>query len=251
MLSATPGAAIDCFYFWNKVPINLIRSACRLEGYKTENIIEYNEIDNLLLSIDPTKRGMLYTQQVANVKKYVDILNDRGIRAVGIWSTNSSNHPMDEEQIRVREAILKDEMIPEDVQVLVFNASYEAGVNIKSEKSHVDYVIVHNSNSDTITQARGRYRGDLDTLYQKKDPNKLDEEVREIDEEFLRPYLGKLLGKAERDEIREKLNFMNKKNRLMSWSELAEHIRGNGYLVTEKKSGSKRWYVIQKIARKA
>lgn len=251
MLSATPRAAIDCFYFWNKVPINLIKSTCRLEGYKTEKIIGYNEIDNLLMSLDPTKRGVIYTQQIKDVKKFVGILNDRGIHAVGIWSTKSADHPMDEEQLRVRDALVKDEMIAEGVQVLVFNASYEAGINIKPEKSHIDYVVVNNSNSDTIIQARGRYRGDLDTLYRKKDPNELEGEVREIDEEVLRPYLGKRLEKAEKNEIREKLNFKNKKNRLMSWPELAEHIRGNGYLVIEKKSGSKRWHVIQRKAREA
>lgn len=247
MLSATPKAAIDHFFFRHKVPINVIKSTSKLEGYKTKDIVEYNELDNILMSLDPAKRGIIYADRITDVKEIVDTLNSRGICSVGIWSIRRSDYPMSEEQLGVRNALIQDEMIAEGVQVLVFNASYKAGVNIKADKSPIDYAIVHNSNPDYIAQARGRYRGDLDILYHKIDPKKLKEEVRGINEDILLPYLDMRLRTPEKNEIREALNLKNNRNRLMSWSDLVKHIKANGYLVTEHKSGGERYWLIRKF----
>ena len=54
------------------------------------------------------------------------------------------------------------DVVYEDEDVLLINKSCETSVNIES---HVDFMIIHSSDSDTQTQARGRYRNDLRQLY--------------------------------------------------------------------------------------
>ena len=46
----------------------------------------------------------------------------------------------------------------------------------------------------------------------------------------------------------EALNFRDDRGRLIGWTKVAQHIRDNGYLVVEKKSGSTRYWMIQKRA---
>lgn len=63
---------------------------------------------------------------------------------------------------KARAYILEHEELPPEYDLLIFNAAYETSINLRG---HFDFMIIHHSSSDTITQARGRYRNDLDTLY--------------------------------------------------------------------------------------
>lgn len=243
-LSATPKTAVRYFRIWNDVGINVIESTLCLSGYESLKTIDYYELDSLLKSLDPSKRGMIYIGQVEQIKHAVELLEERGIHAVGIWSELNDKHPLNDEQRTVIQSLVKDEKVPDDVQVLIFNAAYETGLNIKPEKSHLDYAVVHNSNDEVVTQARGRYRGDIDTLYRRVKPDASEEFVREIDPEIIKPFLGKRLFKADKDAIRKKLDFRDGNHRLAGWATVAEQLKANGYIVVKKKSGSKRFDMI-------
>ena len=52
------------------------------------------------------------------------------------------------------------------------------------------------------------------------------------------------LGKNDKRMLMETLNFRDDRGRLIGWTKVAQHIRANGYLVTERKSGGKRYWVI-------
>lgn len=69
---------------------------------------------------------------------------------------------MTEEQYAARDYILQKEEIPPQYDLFIFNASCETSINIRGQ---VDYFIAHTTKPTSITQARGRYRGDLETLY--------------------------------------------------------------------------------------
>lgn len=244
-IGATPKNAVNFFHFWKNADLKVIKSTVNLKGYENREVIEYSELDNILKSLDPKKRGMVFAKQIRQVQHIVDVLNSRGIQSVGIWSKGNEGHPMTGEQIRAADSLIAEERLPDDVQVLVFNAAYETGLNIKPEKSHLDYAVIHNTNKDTIVQARGRYRGDIDTLYVKRKKSDVDDiSNREIDPDTVKPYLDIRLLKADKDRLREELGFKDGGNRLLGWSKIAEILRANGYTVTNKKSGSKRYSTI-------
>ena len=249
-LSATPKPAVNFFKFWNNVDINIIKSTLGLHGYKTKKIKEYIDLDNLLMSLDDAQRGLIYISTIEHIISAVSLLESRGIHAVGIWSTKNKEHPLNEEQQEAIRALVSDERLPEGIQVLIINTAYETGLNIRPEKSHLDYIVVHNSNDDTVTQVRGRYRGDLDTLYRRVKPDGSEEFIRPVDDSLVAPFLGIRLGKNDKRRLMEALNFRDDRGRLIGWTKVAQHIRDNGYLVVERKSGGTRYWMIQKIVGK-
>ena len=247
-LSATPKPAVNYFKFWNNVDINIVKSTLGLHGYETKTITEYADLDSLLMSLDDTQRGLIFISTIERIISAVSLLEGRGIHAVGIWSTKNKDHPLNEEQKEAIRSLVSDEKLPEDIQVLIMNTAYETGLNIRPEKSHLDYIVVHNSNDDTVTQVRGRYRGNLDTLYRRMKPDGYEEFIRPVDDSLIAPFLGMRLGKNEKRRLMETLNFRDDRGRLIGWTKVARHIRDNGYLVLDKKSGGTRYWMILRRA---
>lgn len=52
------------------------------------------------------------------------------------------------------------------------------------------------------------------------------------------------LGNNEKRRLMEKLNFRDDRGRPIGWTKVARHIRDNGYLVLDKKSGGTRYWMI-------
>lgn len=244
-LSATPKASIDYFRFWNKTHINLLKSVRGLEGYHNKKEIRFINFESVLCSVDKNARGLVYTKHIKQVKRAVDLLCSRGIRAMGIWSLNRQDDPMNEEQIKVRNYLVKEECYPDDLQVLVLNGAYETGINIRPEKTKLDYVIVNDSNDETIVQARGRYRSDIETLYKRVSKNDDKKPERTINHEAIEPYLGIRLDKKMKDELRGKLGFKDEQGRLIGWKATAEELEKE-YIIQDKKSGSHRFSLISR-----
>lgn len=244
-LSATPRASIDYFRFWNETQINAIKSTLGLRGYQNENTVDFTDFENVLHRVGRDERGLVYTKQIRQVRKAVDLLRSRGINAIGIWSLNSQDNPMNNEQLSARNCLVKNECYPDDLQVLVVNGAYETGLNIRPEKTRLDYVVVNDTNEETITQARGRYRGDLKTLYQKTTKDKGEE--RYIDPSVIDPYLGvKLYGKT-KDELRKRLGFKDERGRLVGWKQVVNELRRNYLVLDNKKDSIGRYSLIRKL----
>lgn len=237
-VSATPKRLISRFFG----DIHLVKTEPRPVGYTEGSVVKYHELDNLLSSLDPSLRGMIYVGRISMMNDVVSFLRGRGIHAIGIHSQRNSVHRMDDEQIAAVDSLVKDEMIPEYVQVLVINAAYETGLNIRPDKSHLDYIVVHNANEDVQTQVRGRYRGDIDTVYYRDDPG---DEGREVSHEAIEPYLGVKLTKSDKNELRELLGFKDDRNRLLGWPSVRRILKSQGYEVHDKKSNGVRYSIIE------
>ena len=126
-----------------------------------------NNVEQLLLS-HKGKTGILFTTNVRDMKYYIEYANYNGIMANGFWSTSvktQKEHPHTPEQTRLREKVLCEETIPNDVDLLVINRSSETCIKIQEKKRKVDFMIVHNCNEEIKTQVRGRYNGDLDEFF--------------------------------------------------------------------------------------
>ena len=243
-LSATPKPAVNYFKFWNNVDINVVKSTLGLHGYETKTITEYTDLDSLLMSLDDTQRGLIFISTIERIISAVSLLESRGIHAVGIWSTKNKDHPLNEEQQEAIRSLVSDEKLPEDIQVLIMNTAYETGLNIRPEKSRLDYIVVHNSNDDTVTQVRGRYRGDLDTLYRRVKPDGYDEFIRPIDNSLIAPFLGMRLGNNEKNELCEALNLKDRRGRLKGWTSVKKLLENNGFTVEQHRDRNARWDVI-------
>ena len=103
-------------------------------------------------------------------------------------------------------------------------------------------MIIHNANKDTQTQARGRYRGDIDTVYLKSN----DVICEEIDSDAVSPFLDRKLAKADKDKLCEAIGFVDSRGRLYKWPTIKRLLVQQGYSVTEKKSGDERSAIIKR-----
>ena len=204
------------------------------KSYKNHKTIYYSNLDLLAQKLPSDKRGIIYISRIVQIEKLSAVLNSRGIKTVGIWSENNTKHPMNEEQIAVSNSIVKHECVPDNVQVLLINASSETSINIQS---HTDYVVVHSSDRDTQVQARGRYRDNLDILYL------YDSEAQSVE---LPDYmLNTPLFKEDVGEFIKANNLRNKKRELISVTKFYSSVMNNGYsLAKTKLKGGKRYTVI-------
>jgi len=205
--------------------------------YEQKNIHEYSNLIMLCNQIDADKKGIIYVPRISTMQKCEEALKKRGIRAVSIWSPNNQEWWMDKQQQVVRNYVISNEEIPENVDVLLINKSCETSINIKS---HVDYMIIHSSQSDVQTQALGRYRNDLDDLYLYE---------LEADDIVIIPpeMLDKPLFKEDINLFIKEQNIRDYYGRLMKQPMFLEYIIYYGYSVKSGKiKGGKRYNIISK-----
>ena len=103
----------------------------------------------------------------------------------------------------------------------------------------MDYFIVHNSNPTHIIQARGRYRGDLQTLYL------LDKEKGTV--YIPETYLDRPLFKEDKSSLNEDLYIKNGKGRFIPWSQLSQMITDSGYNFAEGRDGNRPYTIIRRL----
>lgn len=226
-LSATPDRAEQMNCDFNYVPVdNEVRQ------YKTKNRIDYSNLSELIKTLPPDKTGILYTLRITDMLKYCDEARSLGINAIAIWSIGNTDHPMTDEQHKVRQYIIDNAALPLDYKLFIINASYETSININS---HVDYIIVHHQNEDTQIQVRGRYRDDLDTLY-----------VLNYDINMVVPkeYIGVRLFKEDKDKLCEIMKPRNKQGNLVGWPTLHDRLIAAGYYIIDDRHRNRRFSVI-------
>lgn len=208
----------------------------KLKKYKISNKKYYQNIFTLVELLPADKKGIIYVQQIEPMIDLYNALSERDIACATVWSINAKKHTMSEEDLKARESILKYERIPRDIQVLIINAACETGLNIKSD---VDYVVVHSTDADTVTQVIGRVRHDIDTVYY------LTKDVSNITIVVPEQYLNKPLSKEDKKSICAQLGLTNDKGRLLGWTSIKELLIKAGYILIERKiKGGARYIII-------
>ena len=206
-----------------------------LKSYVAKDTCCYQDFTQLLAQLPADKKGLIYVQRVSAMLLAKGILQERGLSVACVWSINNEKHQMEERELEVRTEILENERIPEDIQITIINAASETGLNIKSE---IDYVVVHSTNEDTVIQATGRVRHDIDTLYL------LTKDGRNVRVYVPDEFLNKFLDKKSKDELCEMLNLRNEKGRLMKWNSIKSVIEQSGYRIFDDRKNDKRYSVI-------
>ncbi len=229
-LSATP-AITEKYFFQDKV--HYIPVDPDVRQYETFETIKYNDINYIVDTIQEGDKVIVYVKSITQMKQLWEKIKEKGIsKCSAIWSTQSKDHKMTDEQDNVRRYIIEKEKLPPDIDVLLINASCETGINIRGQ---VDYMFVHDRTEDTRMQVRGRYRDDLKKLY-----------VLDYDTEIIVPdeYLDRPLSVEERKELCLKLKVKDNKGRVIGWPSLEQRLTKNHYQVTEIRIDNKRYRII-------
>lgn len=226
-LSATPQRAeqMNCPFAYVSIDEDVRR-------FETKEIISYTNAKQLLHSISPKEKGIVYIGHITKMKEFWEEAERLGFSAIAIWSINNKDHPMTEEQKKVREYILNNASLPETYNLFIINASSETSINIFGE---IDYIIIHTQEAEAQTQVRGRYRGNLDRLYL------LDyNTVPQVPDCFI----GRKLFREDKQSLCEALALKDSNKRLLGWTKTKERLEEASYSITEGREHNKRFAII-------
>ena len=181
---------------------------------------------------------MLYVPRITMMKNCAAIAAAAGHNPICIWSAANEDYPMTEEQLAARDYILKNEEIPPQYDLFIFNGSCETSINIRGK---IEYFIAHTTILTHIIQARGRYRGDLETLYL------FD---RSSEEELVVPpeLLDIQLFQEDQRELRFRLSIKDEKGHYLSYVKQWERLETSGYTIDHGREKNRRYVVIRKMA---
>lgn len=240
-ISATPKAIIEECIKWGALEeISLHGEPRRYESFKVQ---EYRTLQLLLNELQPNKRGIIYLPLIQDIKKYQTILEERGFSTAAIWSINNDENPMNDDQLDIREYILSEREIPEDIDILFINRACETSITIGSEnntKNPIDFMIIHSTDPDTQTQVRGRYRNDLDELYLL---NPLADDIITLPDE----WLNRPLSASDKQELCRTLQIPSQRSgRIAMWSTIKPKLEKSGYLITHHRTSIERYDIISK-----
>ena len=236
-LSATPQKIRERF---GALCYDVVFDSDDLIQYETGETIPYTGVEAILLqSLGQT--GILYTQSVADMIKYINFARENGISADGFWSLKPETQkkfPMSKAQEELRCMVLKQETFPDDLDLLVINDASETCIKIQATKRKVDYMVIHYSDEEKQVQVRGRYCGDLPKLYIHGPPEK--EQLLAVPLQ----YLNAPLFTPEKDELCRMLNFRTPDNKLCKWTTVKKRLQASGYVISEGRKDNKRYAII-------
>lgn len=210
---------------WNVINLSNEKNIKRLKEDFTYKYSNYKNLSYHLNAFNGFKLGqkaLIYTDRISTALDMVDIASKCNLKSVALWSMSNKKHIMNEEQLKVRESILKDGLIPDDVDVLIINSSYETGINIKND--NVELVIVNSTDEDTQIQARSRIRKNIKALFIKSN-NMIDDIKVTVPDD----YLNRALTKKDKEELVKELNIVNENSRMLKWTSIKPIIINSGY----------------------
>ena len=222
--------------------INKVETDANLVQFKFEQEIIYNNLQQTILKLDlsPDKAVVFLTTitEMNKLQKYIEQFTNH--KAICLWSVNA-NQPMDNVQLSAREYLIKEEKIPEDIDILILNRAYETGINIKDE--YLQYMIVHQTREDLITQMLGRNRRDGKIAYilEKNDNGKKQYNGIIVPDKFVNvPLYTK-----DKDELCEALN-LQRQGHMYKWKGLKPILlKDNVYSIEEGRKNNKRYSIIK------
>lgn len=230
--TATPNALVNtsrfdnvscnCYDFRNYLGIKKLNQA------NTLYFNHYMSLINKVADYDGFKKGykaVIYTERIDTINKMEKELQKRGLSACGIWSIHNEEWKMSDESLKARDSIIMSGRIPDNIDVLIINASYETGINIYDER--VEFVAINSKNTDSCDQGRGRIRKDIDVLYL-LDPDAKEIEPIEID----RKWLNRVLLTDDKKLLAQELQIYDEKGRLQQWSSIQGKLVESGYTIS-------------------
>ena len=231
-MTATPQAL-------GKLNCNICRmpiDESKLRRYESKEIIPYRSLPQLIQHLPKGKRGTLYITHVSQMERCAQIAIEAGMKPICIWSLNHEK-PMTEEQLAARDYLLTYERVPPQYDLFIFNKSCETSINLHG---HLDYMIVHSSEEDTRTQARGRYRDDLDVLYYWEPDAEQDIVVPD-------DFLDVFIYKEDKTKLRAQIDIKDTKGHPMPYNQLFMLVEASGYQLEHGRKNNRPYIIIREL----
>lgn len=184
------------------------------------------------------KKIVIFTEKIKEMNRTVEVLKAQGFRAISLWSVNNEENPMTEEQLRVREKAINENVIDENYDVLIINGAMREGWELKDES--IECVIVNSLDETNIIQARGRVRKDILFFFHRAIGVKYSLDLRILrrveGSGLLKSYSGRPLDTAEKDHLCKLLNIRREDNgKLVKWSGIKKALIECGYIINDKR----------------
>lgn len=235
-LSATP-YDIETWAEWRDMPFAYMEIAPNIRHYTEKKRIPYSHVDGLIKTLPKGQKTLFYAAHIRDIKRYQKECETLGLRCAAVWSTNNTDNPMTEEQIKIRKDIIETNEFPENTDVLFINKSMETAINIYTP---VPNVIVHSTNKSEQIQARGRIRHDIEKLYV------LTPDTRYIDltDRRINGYFNKPLDVEQKAELVQEVGLRDSQSHQTGWPTLKKALKENGCTVLRRRIGTKNYDVI-------
>lgn len=146
----------------------------------------------------------------------------------------------------IRDELVDEGRVPDDLDVLIVNSAYETGWNLRDERFQIAFI--DTTDLEEQEQARYRLRHDiiaLYCLYRQYDDEGVaryvivhDYEMRDIDEK----YLGIKLTTEIKEELKLLYGVRKLKYRDVTWKTLKRDLQAKGYIV---KTNSRETYIFK------
>lgn len=230
-LTATPRKV----HQWLRCEVNQIEvDKEQLVQFETKQTVGYNSLKTIINKVSKDEIGLCYTRQIRKMKEIEAMASAAGLSPICVWSTNNTEHPMNENQLAARKEILENSAIPPQYNLLIINSSSETSIKIESR---VDYVIVDCKDEDSQVQVRGRVNSDLERLYVPSDKvSSLD--VRE-------DFLNRKLFDSDKEALCEDLCIYKPgKKEIYKWPGIKKRLLEFGYILKDGREDNKRYTII-------
>lgn len=226
MLTATPDRISSSDWFKGRV-YNVLKGY-ELKGYRERETRSYSHFKNIS---EIKGKALVYVGQIDTVLKMKEHFEEQGYTVGYLWSKNNHKYPLSEIQKGWRAHIVLAEDMPPGLDILIVNEAYETGWNLKD--TDVQTVIVHTTASDSVIQARGRVRSDIELLYVKQNKDESTISMVKIPNE----YLDRILTTDDLKEMCLKMNLKDTRGQVAMWRKLKQIIIDERhYSVTSKRT---------------
>lgn len=173
-------------------------------------------------------KGLAFTSRIEEMNNIYKIIKSEGFRPIMLWSVHNEDNKMTDEQLRVREYVLKSGYIPEPYNFLIINSAMQEGWNLEDDMMRL--AVLDTVDLTEQIQSLGRIRRDIELVVKKT----LDdsEVIRNI--EIPNEYIGKPLLSKDKKSLYERLNIINKYGTISKWPTIKKLAEESGYVVADK-----------------
>lgn len=184
------------------------------------------------------EKGLIFNSRIDGMKRVRELLSTKGLTSIEIWSSNNLDNPMNEEQLAVREILLRDGMIPDRYDFVIINGSMREGWNLLD--SRVKFAVMNTTDNTDIIQAVGRIRNNLSHTYIRalEGSNPVEDLImaKERRLKIISSLIGEELTTEMKKDLEAKFNIRNpENNRTVKWTSIKETLEKNGYKIEDKK----------------
>lgn len=171
-------------------------------------------------------KGLAFSKLIADQEKIAAIVSEEGYKPIVLWSVNNERE-MSEEQLRVREYILRTGLIPNEYNFLIINGAMQEGWSLHDPD--MTLAIMDTTDVTEQVQALGRIRKDIELLICKAKSSNIMQVGVEVPEE----YIDVVLTTELKDELCGELNVLRANGKPYKWTTISKMIMASNYELVE------------------